>query len=174
MRTVVLSAVLSAAILTGCNATLPSQQEWTQANRFLADNAWGGSNASTGQAVAANSNKKVVRNEQYEAIAGVPLEVGIRWRLSKDCTPLPVKVRIVQPPRYGRAYVQPTNFFLPTSSIDGRNAATMQRCAGLRSTGQAIYYEAPPGKGNYYDRFSIETDTGLRFNYKILVQKPVG
>lgn len=174
MRTVVLTAVLSAGIVTGCNSTLPSQEEWTQANKFLADNAWGGSNASTGPVLAANSKRKVVRNEQHEAIAGVPLEVGIRWRLNKDCSPLPVKVRIVQPPRYGRAYVQPTNFFLPNRSVDGRGAATMQRCAGLRSTGQAIYYQAPPGKGNYYDHFSIETNTGLRFNYKILVQKPVG
>jgi|GEM_PF-2637950 len=173
MRGVVISGVLAAFVLSGCNSTLPSEQDWTEANRFLAQNAWGGSTSGSSSSSAA-PGKRVVRNEQHEAVAGVPLEVGIRWALNKDCSPAPFTVRIVQPPRFGRAYVQPVNFMLPQRSIDGRGAETMRRCAGRMSEGQAVYYEAPPGKGNYYDRFSIETSKGLRFNYKILVHKPVG
>lgn len=157
---------------------MPTGAEIQAANEFLADQAWGGANMDqrrrSQSASTSTSSRSVVRNESYEAIAGVPLQVGVRWAINNDCSARPLTVRVVEQPRFGRATVQPVNYLLPNTAIDGRNPETMRRCAGLPTVGQAIYYEAPEGSGNYYDTFAVETNGGLRFNYRILVERPRG
>ncbi|MCY6380208.1 hypothetical protein [Hoeflea prorocentri] len=162
--------------LGGCTATIPSDAEIKEANQFLAQNAWGGANAGARRTSSNTSSSKkiVVRNESHEAIAGVPLQVGVRWAIRDDCSTRTFNVRVIQQPRFGEAYVRPVNFTVPTTALNRGQEATMRRCAGTPTIGQAIFYRAPEGKGNYIDNFAIETSTGLRFNYRIRVIKPVG
>ena len=157
---------------------MPTGAEIQAANEFLAEQAWGGANMdqrrSSQSASTSASSRTVVRNESYEAIAGVPLQVGIRWAIDRNCAARPMTVRVVEQPRFGRVTIQPVNFMLPATSIDGRGQQTMQRCAGRQTIGQAIYYEAPEDTGNYYDVFAVETSAGLRFNYRVRVVRPAG
>ena len=175
MNKAVLFSLVIAASLSGCNASLPTAAEWKQANAYLANKAWGNNNSGYSRNLYTRASRKmIIRNENYEALAGHQMRVGVRWGIKKDCSPRPFSIRVIQRPRYGRVHIKSVHHIVPAASINSRGAATARRCAGLPTIGQAIYYKAPPGRGNYYDYFAIETTTGLRFHYRMLVRKPRG
>ncbi|WP_417669908.1 hypothetical protein [Roseibium sp.] len=137
------------------------------ASDFLAQQRWGQATTSGSRS---SNRTKTTRNETHVAYAGWEKEVGIRWAIQNDCKPRYFEVKLVNQPRYGKVHVRPVNTLIPNRSINGKASKTMARCAGLPTIGQGIYYTAPEGYGNYQDRFTIETSTGLRFNYNVKVE----
>lgn len=179
MRFPALAAGAALLVLGGCTTDMPSEDEWKAASDYLSDARWGKSSAQPGVTTAsarpATENKQhLVFNEQHTAIAGVPTQVGVRWTIDKDCNPRSLSVKVVSQPHFGRVSVRQISYAIPAQSANSGHEATMRRCAGRPTVGHAIIYEAPEGHGNYYDLFSVETSGGLRYNYKILVDKPAG
>jgi hypothetical protein len=159
--------------LSGCTTDMPSGDEWMAASDYLSDARWGKPTAQPASA-ATSSKKLAVFNEEHTAVAGVPEQVGVRWTIDKNCNPRPLNIKVVAQPRFGRVSVRQISHVIPAQSAISGHEATMRRCAGRPTVGHAVIYEAPEGHGNYYDLFSIETSGGLRYNYKVLVEKPVG
>lgn len=179
MRNSILSAGAALLVLGGCTTDTPSGEEWMAASDYLSDARWGKppaqpAAAQAGTSSTAASKKPLVFNEERSAIAGVPTQMGVRWTIDKECNPRPLGVKVIAPPRFGRVSVRQISYAIPAQSANSGHEATMRRCAGRPTVGHAIIYKAPEGHGNYYDLFSVETNGGLRYNYKVLVEKPAG
>lgn len=179
MRISILAASAVLLVLGGCTTDMPSGEDWMAASDYLSDARWGKPSAQPaasqpGTSSTAASRKPLVFDEEHKAVAGVPTRVGVRWTIDKACNPRPLSVKVVAQPRFGRVSIRQISYAIPARSANSGHEETMRRCAGRPTVGHAIIYEAPEGHGNYYDLFSVETSGGLRYNYKVLVEKPAG